>query len=265
MYSNLKPGLDHYWRELSYETINLVGSNAAGWFVLPHLASYYNPSGTIGGTDLLLLAADCTAAADASVNFALFTGINMVFNVPYNKIGIAYGGRWHTTLDSVTKFWSCTWEISGAYLEIFEHEMGHGFGLPHSSGAYGATYDNAWDVMSLSYYNCDAAFDPTYGCLAQHTICYHKDILGWIPAGQKFIAGQNTNTEGPCNRPGDSQKRMVCHPGKLWVFRCSILVELSFLEPDRIGQEIAFHRFNGKSTLQAHAGGCTHPGIIRVD
>jgi hypothetical protein len=53
-----------------------------------------------------------------------------------------------------------------------------------------------------------------------------------------------------------SEKRCVGQP---------FIVELSFLEPDRIGQEIAFHRFNGKSTLQAHAGGCTHPGIIRVD
>jgi hypothetical protein len=28
------------------------------------------------------------------------------------------------------------------------HEMGHGFGMPHSSGPYSATYDSEWDVMS---------------------------------------------------------------------------------------------------------------------
>ncbi len=52
----------------------------------------------------------------------------------------------------------------------------------------GAIYDNAWDVMSKDRYNCGAAPDPTYGCIAQHTISYHKDNLGWIPSGQKFTA-----------------------------------------------------------------------------
>jgi len=66
--------------------------------------------------------------------------------------------------------------------------MGHGFGLPHSSGQYGATYDNAWDVMSWDRVNCAAATDPTYGCMAQHTISYHKDLLGWIGAHRYDVA-----------------------------------------------------------------------------
>ena len=35
------PGLDHYWRESSFGTINLTGSVVLGWYTLPHPRSYY--------------------------------------------------------------------------------------------------------------------------------------------------------------------------------------------------------------------------------
>ena len=189
MYAGVKPGLDHYWRELSYDIANVAGSAATGWFVLPHPESYYNPTDTAGGTNLSWLANDCIAAADPVVNFTLFTGINMMFNTDFDN-GWAWGGSSYMTLDGVTRTWSTTWEPPWAYsdISVIAHEMGHGFGLPHSSGNYGLVYDNAWDVMSQDRFNCAADTDPVYGCIAQHTISWHKDILGWIPPGQVFTA-----------------------------------------------------------------------------
>lgn len=185
MYASTKPGLDHYWREQSYNAVNVAGSSAYGWFILPHPEAYY-----AGSDEFVKLANDCTAAADASVNFALFSGINLMFNV---ATGYASGGSFYMNLDGVSKNWMMTWLCSSVYENMTHvaHEMGHGFGLPHSSRDNGPAYDNPWDVMSYYYSYCWVATDPIYGCLPQGTISYHKDILGWIPAGQKFIAGQN--------------------------------------------------------------------------
>ena len=189
MYSNVKGGLDHYWREQSNDIVNVAGSTAYGWVALPHPEIYYNPTDSQGGTNLDLLANDCLGAVDANVNFAPYSGINMMFNTNFDN-GFAWGGTKYMTLDGVTKVWSITWEPTWGYdnVSVIAHEMGHGFGLPHSSGNYGNPYDNAWDVMSQDRYNCAAATDPTYGCLAQHTIAYYKYILGWVSPAERYMA-----------------------------------------------------------------------------
>ena len=69
--------MDHYWRQQSYNLINTVGSTAAGWFVLPHPHDYYMSGSWF---DLDRAAADCTGAANPSVNFSTYSGINMMFN-----------------------------------------------------------------------------------------------------------------------------------------------------------------------------------------
>ncbi len=41
MYGRIFPELDHYWRQVSYDNIDLLGSGAFGWYTLPHPRSYY--------------------------------------------------------------------------------------------------------------------------------------------------------------------------------------------------------------------------------
>lgn len=176
MYANVRPGLDHYWREQSYGMVDVIGSSAAGWFELPHNQSHYTDmiSGSDYGTMLNALYDDCTAAASGSVNVNDYVGINLMFN---NTFGPYAWGGWG----------GVTWEPPWGWknVGVMCHEMGHAFGLPHSNNADndGSPYDNPWDVMSDSWGY--ATSDGTYGTVGKHTISYHKDSLGWISSARR--------------------------------------------------------------------------------
>ncbi len=194
MYGNQPGGLDHYWRENSYDTINIVGSTAIDWVVMPNPQTFYVPTpGQNSDANLSALFNDCTGAADPFVDFSNggdpFVGINMMFNALLDCC--AWGGRFGATLDGITKSWRTTWEPPWGYADeaVIAHEMGHGFGLPHATNwdNDGFPYDSPWDVMSsaTSY----AVNDSTYGRLGKHNLAYHKDnLLGWIPEAQIFEA-----------------------------------------------------------------------------
>ncbi len=101
----------------------------------------------------------------------------------------AWGGSTSLLLDGQVRGYRITWLPPWGYDNQgpIAHEMGHGFGLPHSSGPYDETYDSRWDVMSDVWGNCPP-WDPTYGCVGTHTISYHKDLLGWIPSNRRYVA-----------------------------------------------------------------------------
>ena len=182
MYRSSYPGLDHYWRELSYDNINVIGSSAHGWYTLPNNREYYVPG---GNADLNRLFNDCYAVADPDVNFSSYVGINLMFN---DTIGdYAWGG----TRGS----WRVTWEPPWGYgnITVMSHEMGHGFGLPHSCYNPASVYDNGWDVMSDTW--SYSVSDPTYGQVGQHTITHHKDtLLGWLRAPERVTVNSGGST-----------------------------------------------------------------------
>src|SRR6185503_13297145 len=65
---------------------------------------------------------------------------------------------------------------------------------------YGATYDSQWDPMSAGG-RCSQG-DATYGCIGVHTISYHKDKLGWIAPGRKYLAPYASNATINVERVG---------------------------------------------------------------
>lgn len=207
--------VDHYWRELSYGKANVVGSRSAGWFELPEPASAYQ-DGPDDNRGLLRdkAAKDCTAAADPTVDFSPYEGI--ILFVPLQPVTNGggtwfYGGGASLKLDGRNRYMRVVWmplEIASletqdaTSISIVLHEMGHGFGLPHSSGPYGATYDSIWDVMSRSGAICYpfAMLEAPYGCPAQHTIAVHKEWLGWIGSTEVLTLAANSAVEVLLNR-----------------------------------------------------------------
>lgn len=192
MYANQPGGLDHYWREVSYDNIDVAGSLAVNWVVLPHPQTFYIPTpGSGSGANLSQLFNDCTAAADPFVDFSNggepFVGINMMFNGLLDCC--AWGGSRFATLDGISKSWRTTWEPPWGYADegVIGHEMGHGFGLPHANNFDGDStpYDTPWDVMSAA--TSYGVNDPTYGRLGKHVLAYHKGvILGWVAPAEIF-------------------------------------------------------------------------------
>lgn len=189
MYDNTAGRLDHYWREVSHQKINLTGSTAVGWFTLPQPRSYYVTS---NGIYFDQLANDCMNKANASVYFPNFYGVQVMLNGLLD--GAAYGNVQPFTIDGVTKNYGITWMEKSyhANLSYVGHEMGHGYNLSHSNNSDndGYTYDNPWDIMSGGV----GPTDPTYGPLANHPNAYARDFLGWFSTGRVRTHLHSTST-----------------------------------------------------------------------
>lgn len=187
------PGqLGHYWDEVSYGKINLAGSQAYGWFTLPSPRITYVPTGQ--KALLQKLFADCAAAADPTVNFNGLTGINMMFNADLD--GYAWGGSSCAPLEGVNTCTRVTWNPVWSFnnLAPLAHEMGHGYGLPHSDNSDGDSdpYDNPWDNLSDAWSN--GVGNATYGTLPKHINIFQRDRLGWVDAGRKVTVLPNVTS-----------------------------------------------------------------------
>ena len=206
LYSNEFPGLDNFWREVSYGQINMGDSASAiyGWYVLPHPRNYYENLNLEQKLDHLMN--DCLAAADADVYFPNYVGINMMFN-DYINGALGWGGTRVLTLDGQTKTWGMTWISMPGYEDVTEtaQQIGLALGLPRSRGGDGQVYTNQWDIMSANRAACASFQDPIYGCYGIHTIAFHKDLMGWIPENLKAeVPYQPSGSPPPLFYPQDA-------------------------------------------------------------
>lgn len=168
-------GLNAYVNATSYGKANLNGSAVVEqWFALPQNRDGYSLASDPARLDVIEAGGDCIDAADAVVDFSPFTGIGIVFN----DSECCQGGFRFLSVDGEDRLWGVTYMSSDASHHVWAHELGHGFGLPHTAGN-GREYNDPWSIMGVSA--CFTDTDPVLGCIGQHPIAEQKiDILGWL-------------------------------------------------------------------------------------
>ena len=214
MYASTYPGLDYYYREASYDAMNVTGSTAFGWYTLPKPKSAYQINNfNLKWVELLI---DCAAKANTDVNFADYYGIHLMLNEAAH--GYATTTSLNVTLDGVTRNWPTTFMPPWGYntLAVVQHEMTHGLGIWWHSAVGKDEYGDPWDVMGDLKDRCGETppFHPIYGCVGQHTQIFNRDVLGWVPAGRKVVVspGVTTLTLERATQPGSTGYLMAIVP-----------------------------------------------------
>ncbi len=170
------PGMDHYWRECSYGSLNLAGSTVVGWYNLPQPVSYYW-SGS-GSWNFGLMWDDATAAADPDIDFSQYDGVQICTNI--NTYPFGYSRGWSGNLDGVEKSYhmiSCP--LNAQFAAATAAIMAMSMGASYSSGV------SQWDLVSNNY--AGLRTDPTYGFVPRHAIAYSKECLGVIAPERKHL------------------------------------------------------------------------------
>jgi Transmembrane protein 131-like N-terminal len=122
------------------------------------------------------------------VDFRPYFGIVVATN---ELIDSGSTGRWPFTLDGQTKTYGLVNLDRGAWDNVWAaHEMGHGYGLPHSFSAEPTVqeYGDGWDIMSaLTFGGRFPSFiDARLGQSGPALSGAYRDQLGWIPSSERF-------------------------------------------------------------------------------
>jgi hypothetical protein len=172
-------GLTDYWRDVSYQNVNLNGSVVRGWYTVAKTTAQWQ---ALADRWDKVKACEDAAKNDATQPYTIPAGHRKIF---ITFPGIDFFG------------WS-----GGAFVDInvdvggLAHEGGHGIGLNHSFSndfeylnawwAQVGEYDDPWDAMSWA--NAFSVATP-FGAGPPWMIAYNLDRMGWLPRSRILTFG----------------------------------------------------------------------------
>ncbi|MBK9124443.1 MAG: hypothetical protein IPM16_15175 [Chloroflexi bacterium] len=182
MTSGTFPGIASYWSTVS-RGVSPMTRTVHDWKSLGKSRSYYHGLGDSAADQYII---DCAAAHGLSSSgaFNYVIAVNgQMFNYDYALGGYSYG---YGGMQRVA--WLPQWALVDQ--TYFVHEMGHGYGMPHSDNSDndGYPYDNPWDVMSDAFYNYSVS---PYGFLATPSNLWYLRQIGLLPAGEVYTLPDN--------------------------------------------------------------------------
>lgn len=184
LFSNVKPGLDHYYRNVTYNAMNLAGTVVFNWVTLPKPYADYIRAGRL---DFTLVLTDAAAAVDAQVDFREFYGINVMINDSIGGGIWGLGGGIYLTLDGESRVWGATLNGYSQDQFLMAHEMGHSLGFGHAGSSEGE-YGSPYDPMGGGKFP-----DATFGSVGNHYHVWHKWWAGWIGNNRVYHAFPGSN------------------------------------------------------------------------
>jgi hypothetical protein len=172
-------GLCDYWRTVSCNSLDLTGSRVFGWFTMNHASSEVNQLHFPGDRSTLVQWGLDTARANG-VNLAAFRSVLIVQN-----FGVDHGAAGNGILIVHQTPTLCEFGF-------IAHEMGHGFGLPHSNSSNpDRVYGDGWDVMSFATttFQFPIQFRGTQGDATVGLNARNLDALNAVPTGRAWVMG----------------------------------------------------------------------------
>jgi M6 family metalloprotease-like protein len=195
-----------YWESVSHSHVDLSGSQVIGWVTIDQTIQQWRADQAQLGMDItsleqlkanqaeqgLIDMAQANvqagfkklrydvmqqvkqAASNADFDLTKYYGIVAVSNVTFDL--------WGTLHEAL---------ISGAMTDLsgLAHEMGHGYGLPHSMDTRYIDYTDWWDVMS--YGACAMTSFPDYGLFTSQCgpvlNAANMERLGWLDPSRIFV------------------------------------------------------------------------------
>jgi M6 family metalloprotease-like protein len=184
LFGDAFPGLNDYFRCMSYGRANLDGTRTVGWLNLGRAQAAYMRDERQGQFDTSKLIKDAIDRLPGDVKVHEYFCVN-VFTNKADEIDGAYFRTVDLELAGKSvPVKSTLIDPEAVAHDVLVHELGHAMGMDHASGAYDDTYDSQWDPMSAGRFK--DAKHADFGEVAVGFNAFHRYQLDWIP-GDRIV------------------------------------------------------------------------------